>query len=327
MEPNPSTLDSAQIILALQDLQNKMQVLSNQVQNNQQQPNPAVQELQAQVQALSAQVQNGQANQQRSDSSMYRPRLSDMRPFTGNPKDLDIERWLFRTSQYLQKFNVDEKEWIPCATEKLEGIAAMWWEYTYTQGKIPANWQEFCTLIKSHFESSHAQLARDTFYTITQTGSIHEYTRKFREVLMACPEIHEADRTYKYIKGLNNDYRIYVQIGKPKTFEEAACLAESLMIDKPRQQMFSATRSIPTPTTDAMELDHIRRQRLSKLSDSERDKLRQTGACFRCRMRGHIARNCPQRQNPQSRTYAIAEETQENLNPTFTVEGGNFTPQ
>jgi hypothetical protein len=56
----------------------------------------------------------------------------------------------------------------------------------------------------------------------------------------------------------------------------------------------------------AMELDNLRlelnalRQQLQqssipKLSSQERDRLRQRGACFKCRRDGHIARNCPGR--------------------------------
>ncbi|KAI0060483.1 hypothetical protein BV25DRAFT_1783027, partial [Artomyces pyxidatus] len=35
---------------------------------------------------------------------------------------------------------------------------------------------------------------------------------------------------------------------------------------------------------------------LGKLTDDERNRLRQQGGCFRCRQVGHIARDCPQNQ-------------------------------
>jgi len=50
--------------------------------------------------------------------------------------------------------------------------------------------------------------------------------------------------------------------------------------------------------------------RFTQLSDEEKQKLRDTGACFKCRQKGHILRYCPMRQN-ESAEYGRPAPTQQ----------------
>ena len=72
----------------------------------------------------------------------------------------------------------------------------------------------------------------------------------------------------------------------------------------PRQNYGHRTPGGPIP----MELDAI-----SKLTPAERDRLRRTGGCFRCRQAGHLARDCPlpNRQNPRINAIEQDETTEE----------------
>jgi Zinc knuckle len=54
-----------------------------------------------------------------------------------------------------------------------------------------------------------------------------------------------------------------------------------------------------------MELDAI-----SKLTDAEWERLRKDGGCFRCRKKGHLARDCPLTNRQHPRINAIDEETE-----------------
>ena len=55
-----------------------------------------------------------------------------------------------------------------------------------------------------------------------------------------------------------------------------------------------------------MELDAI-----SKLTPNERDRLRREGGCFRCRKKGHLARDCTLANRTHPSINAIDEETEE----------------
>ena len=58
-----------------------------------------------------------------------------------------------------------------------------------------------------------------------------------------------------------------------------------------------------------MEVDATQTQPLKPLTDREREELRKRGACFRCRMVGHRANQCPKR--PQTTIAATTEAPQE----------------
>ncbi len=52
------------------------------------------------------------------------------------------------------------------------------------------------------------------------------------------------------------------------------------------------------------------RPHFTQLSDEEKQKLRETGACFKCRQKGHISRYCPTRQNGSTK-YGRPAPTQQ----------------
>ena len=102
----------------------------------------------------------------------------------------------------------------------------------------------------------------------------------------------EEEKLDKFLRGLKDETRVPVELRGPTTMEEAATFAERVdaiihrnVTYKPRYTPTDHSGPIP------MEIDTIR----TKLSDTEREKLRKTGGCFFCREVGHLARNCPKK--------------------------------
>ena len=48
-----------------------------------------------------------------------------------------------------------------------------------------------------------------------------------------------------------------------------------------------------------------------KLTDAERARLRQEGACFRCRRPGHLSRQCPLNQTTPTSIMTIEDDYEE----------------
>ena len=61
-----------------------------------------------------------------------------------------------------------------------------------------------------------------------------------------------------------------------------------------------------------MDLTPGRTRARAALTDNERATLRQEGKCFKCRKKGHMSRDCPDRAS-QARSGVTKEETKEEI--------------
>ena len=85
----------------------------------------------------------------------------------------------------------------------------------------------------------------------------------------------------------------------------------------PKSGMYQNTQTTPRTSNSGvvlMEVDNATRQtNFKKLTLEERAQLTKEGRCFRCRLQGHMARDCPKNANRNSNTNA-RETTTENKN-------------
>ena len=118
----------------------------------------------------------------------------------------------------------------------------------------------------------------------------------------------QATRMNYYLRGLKDNIRPFVAMQQPANLAAAETIAERVdaVTFRPanRGTGFRPNPGYRAPGGPApMDLDAI-----GKLTDSERERLRKNGGCFRCRKTGHLARDCTltNRQNP--RINAIEED-------------------
>jgi hypothetical protein len=226
--------------------------------------------------------------------------------FSGNSKDPTHARaWVAQVDNYFSAVGEPEASRQPFAVALLREHALLWWEQLPAATRA-ATWPEFSKALLAYFvPSSGATSARNALAKLTQRGSVRAYTAEFKKLLLQIPDIGEADKKDHFSRGLKKDVRIQVAFSNPGTFEEMCSIAEQIdtiifthSAAPARTYGAGPSRSGPAP----MDIGAISERpsyadaaRFKKLTDSERNKLRESGGCFYCRKTGHRALQCPLR--------------------------------
>jgi hypothetical protein len=260
--------------------------------------------------------------------------LHDLPLFTAEDKSQRPDRWLFRAKRMLQVMEVDESQWVLYATLRLDGAALAWWQMLELGGEAPADWADFAQGLKDQFGSINPeQSARDTFwYHLRQQTTVREYIKEFRSLLLELPTVDDGTKKDRFIQGLKDSVRHEVVLREPSTLIEAMSLAERSERATSRVALYSRPRSYaqavmnPRPAPPSFpqrrpvrpDVVMAEPQRIPRLTDEERERLRATGSCFRCRQPGHTSYQCrafePRRPAPtptRPLAYITTDETEE----------------
>ena len=215
--------------------------------------------------------------------------------FDGSPSK--FKEWLFSLEQAMSVLSL--KDAVTFASSYLEGNAKRWYISICENGKKPANWVEFRRLLESNFLPAHEkEQSRVALFRLRQTGSLRDYVSQFSTYSLAAADCDELTKTLLFMEGLSKDLARQVRPKFPQTLQEAVRLAhiaedcETGTIS-PTVPEISAVRAVAGESVGSS------RQRAwpKKLTPEERQRLQQQSRCFRCRQRGHIAKDCRQYPN------------------------------
>jgi hypothetical protein len=272
-------------------------------------------DIMAQMRDRITQLEGQQAQAPPQVHIVHQPRpLKPERPsaYSGK-KSESLDAWIFQVERYFRILNTPQAERVPFAGSLLKDHANMWWRAVSDQIETLAEdlqWDQFKTQLKANFQTTNlAETARARLDKLKQTTSVLLYNTAFRELMLELPNMHEEDRIHAYLKGLKAQIASLVAMQRPTTILDAQRMADTAdsiqWQHNPRQ--FQQTRQYQSPQNykgpSPMELDAI-----TKLTPAERERLRKTGGCFRCRQTGHLARDCTLTNRGQPRINAITEE-------------------
>ena len=158
-------------------------------------------------------------------------------------------------------------------------------------------------MLREAFQPRHHQVhLRRKLRDFKQGSSLPEYIRAFRVLMGQVLEMAQLDRVDAFINGLQPAAQRQVRMGVPQTLNDAISIAETYAIAFGPAGGYQPTGGhLDTGAGPAMEVDAVisgratygtRVRPLLKLTDKEREELRASGACFKCRQPGHIAREC-----------------------------------
>jgi Retrotransposon gag protein/Zinc knuckle len=226
-----------------------------------------------------------------------------------------LKTWIFSMKRYLTLTETPPNLMVSLASTFLVDAASTWyqaWEAAFEDfirvsrpDNMSISWDDFVTHLTNNFKPpNYLQSLRDKWFNLQQTTSVSHYVSDFKAIRLQL-NVTDDEALDKFVRGLKHDVRREVVIRGPTSLEEAINVADrydqvTFEIDKVMPRPLSSFHSIERSTgVVPMEIDAMFSPRapLPKLTGAERDKLRQSKSCFRCRQPGHFAANCP------SRTY------------------------
>jgi Retrotransposon gag protein len=227
-----------------------------------------------------------------SDAPLYKPSTFDG---TGG-----AEMWIDQLELYFQiNPTTNELKRILSAVSLLRGDAFNWFRALQrsSQDFVFPNWATFRAEFLAQFVSiTDVQIAEMDLAKLTQTGSISEYDRVFRNVTLRIPDMTDQEKRRWFIRGLKPNTQRELVRQKPSTYADA-CKA-ALIFDKTTYGLFQHLHrpTAPRPyvaNPDYMQIDAVNSFRRAPLTPAEREYLRKNQGCFACRKLGHISTNCP----------------------------------
>ncbi|KAI8819533.1 Retrotransposon gag protein-domain-containing protein [Fimicolochytrium jonesii] len=206
---------------------------------------------------------------------------------------------------------------ISLAASKLKDTAERWYEQ---EESTILTWEAFKDRLRNRFippnAEEHALLALER---LTQTGSVDEYYQRFSALLLEIPEMTDKQACRAFRKGLRPGIQRLLAANPSSltmSLAELVTLADSVYsVDSARRD--EANKRPPAkqwpPSNKRAAIDVVgtgpATKRLKKLTNDERQRLRDQGACFRCRQPGHMQSDCPK--YPKARVHAITTEPQD----------------
>lgn len=259
------------------------------------------------------------------------PKEAPITPFDGNPDHWDsfLTQILLRISNHSAYFTTEQSKAV-YLLQWMQGLSAEWAASYLTQLQkqiteptfaIATELSDFKLMVKTATTAwgiyDKKGRAEDELQRLTQwktkTGTVSEYRSQFQKFAQVTGWDDAALKSLFY-KGLKSDIKDgLLSMPKSQTLDDLiqnSLEFERRLLERKAEKSrtnntFSLMRSNPRSSFSAhdpntMEIDAAR------LSPQERQRHMQSGLCFICHKQGHVARNCPDKKQETSRSYAAS---------------------
>ena len=225
--------------------------------------------------------------------------------YSGSP--VALKTHLLSVREYLSLLDpglvISEPNRVKVAASFLTDKALQWYQWhTVENGHIFSTFSEYEAALTLEFNVLNpTKKARDELAALKQTESVATYVSSFRAITLRIPDLSAAEKMDRFIRGLKDKTRLFVESHFPESIEKAMQLADQYdSVGSSVPTSFSASAA-PTPMDLSALLaaftswNNQNRRPQGKLTPEIRRELQQAGLCFYCRGSGHVLRDCPKR--------------------------------
>ena len=205
--------------------------------------------------------------------------------------------WILKAERYFAVNRLSNEEKLEAAIIAFEGDALLWYQWENRKRSIVV-WEEMRVLILKQFRVTQAGSLYEQWLALTQGSSVREYRRKFIELSAPLENITDELALGNFINGLKPEIRVEVRIMEPSNLGRAMDLAqkieEKLWVTKTHKadsgyhRAGGLTRGVnlhSEASRSSIGANHNTARfsgEVRRLSDSELQKKREKGLCYRC---------------------------------------------
>jgi len=154
------------------------------------------------------------------------PRIPSPPIYEGRATTLDD--WLSALRQQFRWYDAamaSDADRIRFGITHLKGPALDWWEHL--GAATPATWTDFESALRSRFQPvTSAESTRSKLLALSQgKSSVHDYIATFRRLVVAVPDMSEADRLFQFTRGLAPTIATQLRVHGVTTVDAAISMA------------------------------------------------------------------------------------------------------
>lgn len=152
--------------------------------------------------------------------SNWRYRKLDMPIFDGS----DPDEWILRVERYFQFYRMTEVEMLDAAVVAMEGDTLRWYQWENNRHPI-RRWADLKLFVLRQFRSLNGGSLYEQWLSTTQTTTVQEYRRKFKETAAPLGRISEEMLMGHFVNGLKDEIKANVRLTNPVSLEHAMEMA------------------------------------------------------------------------------------------------------
>ncbi|XP_071694493.1 uncharacterized protein [Rutidosis leptorrhynchoides] len=159
----------------------------------------------------------------------------------------DVKGWIYRCNQFFFVDGIEDEEKVKVASIHLFSKALTWHQHFVKIYGEEVDWETYSEAILKRFGSTIEDPMAE-LKNLKQTTTVQIYQDEF-EVLLSKVDISEKQAISLFLAGLQKEIELPVRMFRPKTLEDAYCLAK-LQEDTIAATKKKFTPLLPTPRTN-----------------------------------------------------------------------------